>query len=77
MFAKKRWPCATPDRISSWCSVCWAGELTRLGDTMLLFEDRRVMLAVDAKTKLAELLNHYVARNFTTRAHQSPGTKFL
>lgn len=57
--------------------MCWAGELTRLGDTMLLFEDRRVMLAVDAKTKLAELLNHYVARNFTTRAHQSPGTKFL
>jgi hypothetical protein len=46
------------------------GELTRPRDAMLQFDDRRVVLAADPKAKLAELFDHYVERDFATKAYQ-------
>jgi hypothetical protein len=45
-------------------------ELTRPRDAMLQFDERRVVLAVDPKAKLKELFDHYVERNFVTKAYQ-------
>jgi hypothetical protein len=45
-------------------------ELTRPRDAMLQFDERRVVLAEDPKAKLKELFDHYVERNFVTRAYQ-------
>lgn len=45
-------------------------ELTRRRDAMLQFDERRVVLAADPKAKLNELFDHYVERNFVTKAYQ-------
>ena len=45
-------------------------ELTRTRDAMLQFDERRVVLAADPKAKLNELFDHYVERNFVTKAYQ-------
>ena len=45
-------------------------ELTRTRDSMLQFDERRVVLAGDPKAKLNELFDHYVERNFVTKAYQ-------
>ena len=45
-------------------------ELTRTRDSMLHFDERRVVLADDPKAKLMELFDHYVERNFVTKAYQ-------
>lgn len=45
-------------------------ELTRPRDAMLHFDERRVVLAADPKAKLDELFDHYVERNFVTKAYQ-------
>lgn len=45
-------------------------ELTRPRDAMLQFDERRVVLAQDPKAKLKELFDHYVERNFVTKAYQ-------
>jgi Protein of unknown function (DUF3037) len=45
-------------------------ELTRPRDAMLQFDERRVVLAEDPKAKLNELFDHYVERNFVTKAYQ-------
>lgn len=45
-------------------------ELTRTRDSMLQFDERRVLLADDPKAKLADLFDHYVERNFVTKAYQ-------
>lgn len=45
-------------------------ELTRTRDAMLQFDERRVVLADDPKAKLIELFDHYVERNFVTKAYQ-------
>lgn len=45
-------------------------ELTRPRDAMLQFDERRVVLAEDPKAKLKELFDHYVERNFVTKAYQ-------
>jgi hypothetical protein len=45
-------------------------ELTRVRDSMLQFDERRVVLADDPKVKLNELFDHYVERNFVTKAYQ-------
>lgn len=45
-------------------------ELTRPRDAMLQFDERRVVLADDPKAKLNELFDHYVERNFVTKAYQ-------
>lgn len=45
-------------------------ELTRPRDAMLQFDERRVVLAEDPKAKLRELFDHYVERNFVTKAYQ-------
>lgn len=45
-------------------------ELTRTRDAMLQFDERRVVLADDPKAKLNELFDHYVERNFVTKAYQ-------
>jgi hypothetical protein len=46
------------------------GELTRTRDAMLQFDERRVVLAENPKAKLDELFDHYVERNFVTKAYQ-------
>lgn len=46
------------------------GELTRPRDAMLQFDERRVVLTDNPKAKLAELFDHYVERNFVTKAYQ-------
>lgn len=46
------------------------GELTRARDAMLQFDERRVVLAENPKAKLDELFDHYVERNFVTKAYQ-------
>lgn len=45
-------------------------ELTRPRDAMLQFDERRVVLADNPKAKLNELFDHYVERNFVTKAYQ-------
>lgn len=45
-------------------------ELTRTRDSMLQFDERRVVLADDPKAKLKELFDYYVERNFVTKAYQ-------
>jgi hypothetical protein len=45
-------------------------ELTRPRDAMLQFDERRVVLAQDPKAKLNELFDHYVERDFVTKAYQ-------
>lgn len=45
-------------------------ELTRTRDAMLQFDERRVVLADDPKVKLNDLFDHYVERNFVTKAYQ-------
>lgn len=45
-------------------------ELTRTRDATLQFDERRVVLADDPKVKLNELYDHYVERNFVTKAYQ-------
>jgi hypothetical protein len=45
-------------------------ELTRPRDAMLQFDEWRVVLAGDPKAKLNELFDHYVERNFMTKAYQ-------
>ena len=45
-------------------------ELTRPRDAMLQFDERRVVLADNPKAKLDELFDHYVERNFVTKAYQ-------
>jgi len=45
-------------------------EMTRTRDSMLQFDERRVVLAENPKVKLAELFDHYVERNFVTKAYQ-------
>jgi Protein of unknown function (DUF3037) len=45
-------------------------ELTRARDAMLQFDERRVVLAENPKAKLDELFDHYVERNFVTKAYQ-------
>lgn len=45
-------------------------ELTRPRDAMLQFDERRVVLAEDPQAKLIELFDHYVERNFVTKAYQ-------
>lgn len=45
-------------------------ELTRTRDAMLHFDERRVVLTDDPKAKINELFNHYVERNFVTKAYQ-------
>lgn len=45
-------------------------ELTRTRDAMLQFDERRVVLADDPRAKLNELFDHYVERNFVTKAYQ-------
>ncbi len=45
-------------------------ELTRTRDSMLQFDERRVVLADDPKAKLNELFDYYVERNFVTKAYQ-------
>lgn len=45
-------------------------ELTRTRDAMLQFDERRVVLADDPKAKLNELFDHYVERDFVTKAYQ-------
>ena len=44
-------------------------ELTRTRDSMLQFDERRVVLADDPKSKLNELFDHYIERNFVTKAY--------
>ena len=45
-------------------------ELIRPRDAMLHFDECRVVLATDPKAKLEELFDHYVERNFVTKAYQ-------
>ena len=51
-------------------AVALFAELTRTRDAMLQFDERRVVLAADPKAKLNELFDHYVERNFVTKAYQ-------
>ena len=51
-------------------AVSLFAELTRTRDSMLQFDERRVVLAENPKAKLAELFDHYVERNFVTKAYQ-------
>jgi hypothetical protein len=45
------------------------GELTRQRETMLRFDDVRVVLADDPAQQMDELFGHYVERNFATKAY--------
>lgn len=45
-------------------------ELVRLRDAMLQFDAPRVVLADEPKTKINELFEHYVERNFVTKEYQ-------
>lgn len=45
-------------------------ELTRPRDAMLQFDERRVVLTDDPQAKLKELFDHYVERDFVTKAYQ-------
>lgn len=45
-------------------------EVVRPREAMLQFADQRVVLAEDPKTKLLQLFDHYVERNFVTKEYQ-------
>lgn len=45
-------------------------EVIKPRETMLRFSDSRVVLADDARSKLADLFEYYVERNFATREYQ-------
>ncbi len=45
------------------------GELTRQRETMLRFDEVRVVLAEDPAQQLEELFGHYVQRNFATKEY--------
>lgn len=45
-------------------------ELVRPREAMLQFDDQRVVLVDDPRTKLDALFDHYVERNFVTREYQ-------
>jgi hypothetical protein len=45
------------------------GELTRQRETMMRFDNVRVVLAEDPAQQLDELFGHYVERNFATKAY--------
>jgi len=46
------------------------GELTRQREAIFQFDEPRLALAEDPKTKLQELFEHYVERNFVTKEYQ-------
>lgn len=45
-------------------------ELVRPRETMLQFSEQRVVMTEDPKTKLLQLFDHYVERNFVTKEYQ-------
>lgn len=45
-------------------------ELVRQREAMLQFAEQRIVLAENPKSKLAELFDHYVERNFVTKEYQ-------
>jgi hypothetical protein len=45
-------------------------ELIRAREAMLHFDDQRIVLAEDPKSKMTELFQHYVERNFVTKEYQ-------
>lgn len=46
------------------------GELTRPREAIFQFDEPRLTLAEDPKTKLQDLFEHYVERNFVTKEYQ-------